>query len=157
MKSFYRIDGDRVTVPDWSGEGYRLPTEAEWEYACRAGTRTKYWFGDDASELGRHAWFDDNSQDRTHPVGGGGTENPFGFYDMHGNVWEWCWDWWGSDYYKNTSSSVDPNGPETGHARVIRGGSGSNGSRTLRSARRFLSAPANRNNILGFRLARTYH
>ena len=141
LKPFYQIDGDRVTVPDWNGEGYRLPTEAEWEYACRAGTKTKYWFGDDDNELGRHAWFDGNSQRRTHPVGGSSTENPFGLYDMHGNVWEWCWDWHGSDYYNSPSSSTDSTGPETGTGRVLRGGSGSYNAGNLRSANRDGDAP----------------
>jgi len=157
LKPFYQIDGDRVTVPDWDGEGYRLPTEAEREYACRAGTKTRYWFGDDPSELGRHAWFDGNSQGRTHPVGGGGTENPFGLFDMHGNVWEWCWDWYESGYYKSQSSSVDSRGPLAGDARVLRGGSLGNSAAGLRSASRIGDAPAERHFLIGFRLARTYH
>jgi sulfatase modifying factor 1 len=156
LKPFYRIDGDRVSVPDWDGEGYRLPTEAEWEYACRAGTKTKYWFGDNAGELGRHAWFDGNSQGRTQRVRTS-PENPFRLHDMHGNVWEWCWDWYGANYYNSPSSSIDPTGPETGDGRVLRGGSWVQLAWFLRSAFRFRFTPAYRLNYVGFRLARTYH
>jgi len=88
---------------------------------CRAGTNTKYSFGDNANQLGNYAWYDDNSNSETHPVGQK-QPNVWGLYDMHGNVWEWCQDWYDSDYYGN-SPGKDPQGPNSGSNRVIRGGS----------------------------------
>ena len=106
-----------MTVPDWKGEGYRLPTEAEWEYACRGGNAGRYGFGDDASLLGEYAWFDGNSGNKTHEVRQK-RANGFGLFDMHGNVWEWCWD----GYADKLPRGVDPRGPEGITDRVVRGG-----------------------------------
>ena len=114
---YYRVVGDRVTRQ--GGPGYRLPTEAEWEYACRAGGSGRYSFGDDPALLPQHAWFQENSRDSVQPVGHW-PANRFGLHDMHGNVWEWCWDWYGPH---EPSASVDPTGPDSGTTRVLRGGS----------------------------------
>jgi formylglycine-generating enzyme required for sulfatase activity len=102
------------------GKGYRLPTEAEWEYACRAGSTTRFCYGDRDKSLGDYAWYRNNSGGRIHPVGQK-KPNAFGLYDMHGNVQEWCSDWYDAGYY--SQSPVDnPKGPSTGLFRVLRGG-----------------------------------
>jgi formylglycine-generating enzyme required for sulfatase activity len=132
-----------------AGRVYRLPTEAEWEYACRAGTTTAYSFGDDDSLLGDFAWFEDNADDRIHPVGQK-RSNAWGLYDMHGNVWEWCSDWYG-DYPDGAVS--DPQGPSSGENRVRRGGGWSYSAGYCRSAFRGRGGPSGRNRNLGLRLA----
>jgi formylglycine-generating enzyme required for sulfatase activity/nucleoside phosphorylase len=151
---------DAVAFCEWLGrkEGvtYRLPTEAEWEYACRAGSTTRYCFGDDAGKLGDFAWFDGNSGGTTHPVGEKPANN-FGLYDMHGNVWEWCSDRYAADYYQHAPRvSLDPQGPsaETAPVRVYRGGGWFIVPRYCRSAARIRFGPANRYGDLGFRVAR---
>lgn len=128
---------------------YRLPTEAEWEYAARAGTGSSYSFGDDASLLERHAWYEDNADQTTHPVGRK-EPNPWGFYDMHGNVWEWVQDWH-DDYHSD--SVTDPVGPATGTVRALRGGSWYFSARHCRSSYRFNYTPDDRREHTGFRLA----
>jgi len=131
-----------------TGKTYRLPTEAEWEYACRSGTTGPY-----AGDLNSMAWYSSNSGDKTHEVGTK-EANGFGLYDMHGNVWEWCMDWYSGNYY-NQSPSTDPVGPSTGSYRVLRGGSWLYGAQFCRSAYRNGNAPGFRYDYLGFRLART--
>ena len=145
----YTINGTSVTA-NWSANGYRLPTEAEWEYAARGGNASNgylYAGSDNADEV---AWYRDNSGDATHPVGGK-APNELGLYDMSGNVWEWCWDWKGS--YSSGNQS-DPRGPASGSVRVNRGGSWYNSARNLRSANRYGYSPGDSNYSLGFRLVR---
>jgi formylglycine-generating enzyme required for sulfatase activity len=135
------------------GKAYRLPTEAEWEYACRAGTETRWSFGNDEKVLGDYAWYHKNADDigekYAHQVGLKKT-NPYGLYDMHGNVWEWCHDYFGEDYYKQ-SPEQDPTGPARGSFRVLRGGSWASVTRGTRSARR---SRRNFSVFIGFRLVR---
>lgn len=133
------------------GDGkYRLPTEAEWEYAARAASTTKYSFGDGEGSLGSYAWYDANSGSTTHEVA---TKKPnaWGLYDMHGNVWEWMQDWYG-DY--SNGSATDPAGAVSGSDRVLRSGSWGVGAVSLRSACRNAYSPLIRDQFLGFRLVR---
>jgi formylglycine-generating enzyme required for sulfatase activity len=157
-----------------AGRVYRLPTEAEWEHACRAGSTTAYWFGEDGLQLAAYGWYANNSgnqileieriaiadvsffsqevienQCQTHGV----VEkipNPWGLYDMHGNVWEWCSDWYGG---YPTSAVFDPAGPATGSHRVYRGGGWLNRAAGCRSAFRSGGTPDDRSNGIGFRVA----
>jgi len=131
------------------GRVYRLPTEAEWEYACRAGSKAAYSFGANSKSLGDYAWFGENSGRQTHPVGEK-KANAWGLYDMHGNVWELCSDWYG-EYPKGAVS--DPSGPNEGSDRVDRGGSWSIEAARCRSACRGWIVPSIRFNGLGFRVA----
>jgi len=135
-----------------NGMKFELPTEAQWEYACRAATTTAFSFGDNPTMLGEYAWFADNSSSKTHPVGQR-RPNPWGLYDMHGNVWEWCADWYGADYYGH-SPPVDPTGPAVASTRVNRGSSWYAPSWEHRSAFRSHDPPGTRSRALGFRVMR---
>ena len=143
-----------------TGQHYRLPTEAEWEYACRAGTTTPFWTGDnlttDQANYDGNFPYDGNPEGeyremttpvRTFPA------NAWGLHDMHGNVWEWCQDWFGS---YSSSLAVNPAGPESGSGRVDCGGSWDRGAENCRSAYRLCSGPGRRCRFLGFRLARSF-
>jgi len=142
---------------EWA-RGCRLPTEAEWEYCCRAGTETQYWSGDKESDLARVGWYDKNSGARTHRVGEKAA-NPWGLYDVHGNVWEWTWSEWTGDYSEHADGRTlypaeqpeDPAGPP-GARRVIRGGSYWLEARIARAACRYLWDPWDRYRVQGFRL-----
>ncbi|MEE8383301.1 MAG: SUMF1/EgtB/PvdO family nonheme iron enzyme [Thermodesulfobacteriota bacterium] len=132
------------------GDKYRLPTEAEWEYACRAGSTAPFYFGSDKSRLGEYAWYWNNSGQKTHATAQK-KPNAWGLYDMQGNVYEWCQDWYG-DY--PSGSVTDHKGPSGGSNRVKRGGSWLNLPGLVRSANRFGYDPALRPVSLGFRLLR---
>jgi hypothetical protein len=131
---------------------YQLPTEAQWEYACRAST-TGARYGD----LDAIAWYWDNANRATQPVGEK-QPNDWGLYDMFGNVWEWCLDWYGWDWHRNDSSELqrDPKGPPSGDSRVIRGGAWFNGAQYCRAAQRNYYSPTSRYNTVGFRPARSF-
>ena len=129
-------------------ETFRLPTEAEWEYACRAGTVTTYSFGGDPSSLTQFAWYSGNSRHKTHPVGRK-KPNAFGLYDMHGNVWEWCSDWY-NEY--PVDPIIDPTGPSDGSSRILRGGSWFCTLDLCRSANRGWNTPTIRDDDVGFRI-----
>jgi len=131
---------------------YRLPTEAEWEYSCRAGTTTTWYSGDDEAGLKEIAWYSANSGRKTHPVCEK-TPNAWGLYDMHGNVWEWCQDWWAVDYY-GASPLDDPTGPTGGSVRVYRGGGWYDDASLCRASYRRWDGPGLRYGLRGFRLAR---
>ena len=166
-----RVSGDTSQLPveqvSWSdavafcgklsereGVEYRLPTEAEWEYACRAGTTTTYSFGNNVSQLGEYAWYDANSRETTHPVGEK-LPNAWGLFDMHGNVYEWCQDLYGP--YESLQVVSDPTGPASSGARVLRGGAFViRPKSSVRAAYRTYYRPGDRNHNIGFRLARTY-
>jgi formylglycine-generating enzyme required for sulfatase activity len=137
------------TVSLLSGNGYRLPTEAEWEYACRAGTTTTWSFGNDEARLTQYAWIGKNSH--SHPVGQL-TANAFGLFDMHGNICEWCWDW--HEAYAPSAVS-DPLGPESGPHRLLRGATFNGLPSFARSANRHWLRPTFQYVFFGFRVARS--
>jgi formylglycine-generating enzyme required for sulfatase activity len=130
---------EKSSACDFEADGYRLPTEAEWEYACRAGTNTDYCFGADTRKLGDYAWFADNSAKKTHPVGQR-KPNAWGLYDMHGNVAEWCNDIYDPSYYQ-TSPPANPRGSADGKQYVLRGGAWNSGSKAVRSSYRLGENP----------------
>lgn len=141
----------RLSVKE-GGKPYRLPSEAEWEYAAQAGARTAYCFGDDERLLREYGWYGENSGGTTHPVGQL-KPNDWGLHDVHGNVWEWVQDWYDDAYYRE-SPVEDPQGSEKGLDRVVRGGSWiSHYPRSLRASHRYRLAPGAHDDGVGFRCA----
>ena len=151
MVSWYDVHGFIHRLNVAAGDSlYGLPTEAEWEYACRAGTTTWWSFGEDESKLRDYVWYKgDGSPPGTKEVGMK-EPNAWGLYDMHGNVWEWCQDWYGP---YPSGPQTDPQGPVWGAIRVVRGGGFYDDSRRVRSANRFSNAPSNRD-VVGCRMLR---
>ncbi|MGL4942045.1 MAG: SUMF1/EgtB/PvdO family nonheme iron enzyme [Thermoguttaceae bacterium] len=144
------------TVEVLGGTGYRLPTEAEWEYACRAGSITPWYCGNQISEIGQFAWYYDNAQQTTHPVGLK-KPNAWGLYDMHGNVMEWCFDFCDDNYYQSLDEeTTDPTGPNEGTVRIIRGGSWQFGVESTRCAYRNSLHPTQSSTMIGFRVVREF-
>ncbi|MBM3859049.1 MAG: formylglycine-generating enzyme family protein [Verrucomicrobia bacterium] len=131
------------------GFRFRLPTEAEWEYDCRAGSATEYCYGNNARKLAEYAWFNANSHGTSHPVGEK-KANAWGLHDMHGNVWEWCQDWYGNP---NANDVTDPVGPRSGSRRMLRGGSWLYSAKECRSFVRDVYTPSVRLLNVGFRVA----
>ena len=142
-----------------TGKYYRLPSEAEWEFVARAGTQSKWSFGDSENDLKEYAWYDKNSNGKTHVVGSK-KANQWGVCDMYGHVWEWCEDWY-LDRYKNTPKDGTAQGEKIGvvskilNEKVLRGGSWGNLAYVTFSASRYKNTPTNRFNYIGFRLLRT--
>jgi len=132
------------------GSALALPTEAQWEYACRAGAKTRFCFADADANLDEHAWYNANSADTIHPVGEK-QPNAWGLHDLHGNVWEWCSDWYELSYY-DSSPERDPEGPTAGGERVARGGSWRDHPSRTRCADRLGLVPSHKDACLGFRL-----
>ena len=149
LSPYYEVEGEKVAI--LGGDGYRLPTEAEWEYACRAGSQKAYCFGDDEDQLKEYAWYGGRPGGQTHPVGHK-KANDWGLYDMHGNVYEWCWD--GLGKYP-TSPQENATGSPDGSDRVIRGGCWFGRPESLRSADRRWLLPDDRYYDIGFRVARS--
>ncbi|MHB1307972.1 MAG: formylglycine-generating enzyme family protein [Limisphaerales bacterium] len=142
-----RIERQAGRLPP--GYEYRLPTEAEWEYACRAGTTNRFSFGETPDDADQYAWTWENSEGSTHPVGQK-RPNPWGLHDIHGNVWEWCLDWFG-DYPE--MDTIDPIGPAQGKFGIFRGGGWNNEVQFARSANRFMMEPVRGIHFVGFRVA----
>jgi formylglycine-generating enzyme required for sulfatase activity len=162
LTPFYRVQGTTVDVPDGNGTGYRLPTDIEWEYACRAGTTTRYSFGNEAGDLDPFAWYFENSRlgtqnvRQSHPVGRR-RANAWGVYDMLGNVEEWCWDRYDGDDDDDSSakpSAADGVGGSPSTFRLHRGGCWRLGPERCESDFRAGNLPSHRSPLLGFRVAR---
>ncbi|MDR2755311.1 MAG: SUMF1/EgtB/PvdO family nonheme iron enzyme [Planctomycetaceae bacterium] len=145
---------EKADILELGGNGYRLLTEAEWEYTCRAGSITPWCYGDQVMEVGDYAWYYDNSSMETHPVGEK-KPNSWGLFDMHGNVMEWCHDWYGEFYYQQCAEEEEnPIGPTEGMAKVLRGGAWQFGAEATRCAYRNSSSPETTSGVIGFRVCR---
>jgi sulfatase modifying factor 1 len=150
LQKAYSGNGSGIAC-DFSSNGYRLPTEAEWEFAAKGGNQSKGYKYSGSNDIDVVAWYSGNSGSATHDVGAK-QPNELGLYDMSGNVWEWCWDWYGDD---NSGSQTTPQGPNSGSRRVLRGGSWDYDAEHCRVAYRYRNDPGNGYNNYGFRLVRT--
>ena len=152
LDKFYNINGDELKM-NWNANGYRLPTEAEWEYAARGGNKSHGYKYSGSNNIDKVAWYKDNSRGKTHEVS---TKHPneLGIYDMSGNVWEWCNDLYYSGYYYQSPRN-NPKKPNSSSRRVVRGGSWRNVPDYCRVSGRYYDYPANSGSSLGFRIART--
>ena len=148
----YTIVGPNV-VCNFAANGYRLPTEAEWEYAAKGGKKSKNNVFAGSNISNEIAWQQNNSEKRPHAVGTK-LANELGIYDMSGNVWEWCYDWYNKDYYKNEDGN-NPTGPIRGEKKSVRGGSWDSKESYLRTSNRISTTPDKTHEFYGFRLART--
>ncbi len=163
LPPYYELEGikrrangaiEKARVAILGGDGYRLPSEAEWEYACRAGSISPWCFGDQVMDVGEYAWYFDNSGMETHPVGEK-KPNPWGIRDCHGNVMEWCYDWYDEYYYQSRPDEEEnPAGPEDGLAKVLRGGAWQFGAEATRCAYRNSSVPDAASSVIGLRVFR---
>ncbi|HHV37557.1 MAG TPA: SUMF1/EgtB/PvdO family nonheme iron enzyme [Candidatus Cloacimonetes bacterium] len=150
----YSGSGDDITC-NWEADGYRLPTEAEWEYAARGGNKSRGYKYAGSNTLDDVAWCKSNSQNKIHPIGQK-SPNELGIYDMSGNVCEWCWDWYDASYYSK-SPKRDPHGPDSGKSKILRGGSWEFSDGTCRVAKRYPIHPLNCDSYLGFRVVRAFN
>ncbi len=154
LSKCYLIKGTEVKYLD-TAKGYRLPTEAEWEFAARGGNKSKETFFAGSDAINDVAWFKGNSNDSPQLVAQK-KPNELGLFDMSGNMWEWVWDWYNESYYK-TSPKNDPSGPESANYRVMRGGAFYNDGTYANVYTRQNAGPNFRQNSVGFRVARTYY